>query len=294
MSGARSNEPAVTVPGRLVHVLAFASVVLLYPGPASIVCGQSPYQYDNIVLYRSDHDEKKCSYHFSTKTFGDVTGGEFYFHSDGHFYANNVGQPGIADLGAQAPFVPKETDIPPSTSYLPRVDVKTRHVYLTRARLGEDNRYILFRVNYLSMEGKALGLEYYLFDTGTIVVQANEPGRFTITGPRAYSGEGPHWQKENALTGAYTIAFDEIEGCKMIASQTDVLGRGATIVFSATYESLPEPDPTPGLKPVPGPGPTPPADISGLPLQVIVALIGAVATIIAAYLGYRAIAKRPK
>lgn len=292
----RSGSNTLTmVPSAPLACLLVSSLILFISFMSvPAVSGQTTFQYDNILLYRTDYDMKKCSYHFSTKTYGEVADGEFYFTTSGKLVANNVGQLGIKDLGASAPFHPGQIDVPPpSEFYRFGVEAKPRHVYLTPARRGEDNRYILFRINYLSSEGKALGLEYYVFETGTIIVQANQRASFTIKGPRTYSGEGQRWEKERTLVGTYTIVFDPISAFKTPPSQTEALSPGATLAFSADYEPVPVPEHTRTSEP-PVSTPTPSTSVLGLPVTVVAALIGAFATVIAAYLGYRAVVKKNK
>lgn len=274
----------------LYRLLIILVTVFFYFQLLNTVFAQN--EYDIIPLYRCDYNENNCSYHFSTKSYGSYSDGEFYFDHTGNLTANNVGQQGLIDLGVSGvsvQFDPKTIDIP-STGFYQFVEAKQRHIYLTQARKGEDNRYILFRINSLYIEGKAAYLEYYILETGTIIVRTNTEGRFRIQGPRIYNAEGKSWEKERTLTGDYTIIFESVSGYKTPSSQTKLLSRGGTIVFEADYEQNPTPTPTPtptstSIDVEGGEGTKPSPDIT----NVIVALIGALATIIAAYFGYRAV-----
>ena len=97
----RSGSNTLTmVPSAPLACLLVSSLILFISFMSvPAVSGQTTFQYDNILLYRADYDMKKCSYHFSTKTYGEVADGEFYFTTSGKLVANNVGQLGIKDLG---------------------------------------------------------------------------------------------------------------------------------------------------------------------------------------------------
>ena len=52
-----------------------------------------------VTLSRSDSTRR--GYNFATRTYQGLTGGDFYFSTDGtQFFANNIGQRGLVAMGA--------------------------------------------------------------------------------------------------------------------------------------------------------------------------------------------------
>ena len=96
-----------------------------------------------VILYNRD------SYDFSTNTRGDLSGGDFYFgdHTvSGKFWANNLCQRGLQDLG-DIGFLPlSEVSIPSSGYYRFGVLAAVNHTYVSLAEEGEEGNYIVFRV----------------------------------------------------------------------------------------------------------------------------------------------------
>jgi hypothetical protein len=202
----------------------------------------SAYEYGTLLLNDYNSSNNKCSFDFSTKSYGSLSDGEFYFSTGGKLFANNVGQQGLIDLGP-IQFDPKTTNIS-SLGGFNRFGLaaKPGDVYLSQARAGRENRYILLRVNYLSPlpNGKLMGLEYYTLETGRIVARTNEAGGFSIYGPQLFSSKGKRLQLEHALTGEYTIVFNDIQGLVTPLSQTKPLGTDRTIVFEGIYQPIPK------------------------------------------------------
>ena len=124
---------------------------------------------------------------------------------------------------------------------------------------------------------------------GDITITSNiAEASFTISGPDGYSksGSGTSWNDYNVMGGSYTVNFMDVTGYTTPGAQKKTVTPSETTYFSVTYHTIPTPTPTPTPTPIPTPnGPI-------IDKDVIVALIGAIATIIAAYLGYRAVKKK--
>lgn len=162
---------------------------------------------------------------------------------------------------------------------------------------------------------------------GDITITSNiAEASFTISGPGGYSksGGGTSWKDYNVMGGSYTVNFMDVSGYTTPGTQKKTVTPDTETYFSAPYTllptettppptsistpertplttptliSTPEPAPlsTPTLILTPEPtqlqtAPSPPNDL--IDKDVIVAAIGALATIIAAYFAYRAAKKK--
>lgn len=96
---------------------------------------------------------------FSTNTLGTLTGGDLYY-SGGKFWANNMNQKGVADLG-DIGNADLATVTIPTTGYtrFGRSAV-TGHTYVSKAHAGEYGSYIVFRVNSLSGDKSKVTIQY--------------------------------------------------------------------------------------------------------------------------------------
>jgi hypothetical protein len=116
-----------------------------------------------IILYNED------SYDFSTNTRGHLSGGDFYFgdHTvSGKFWANNLGQRGLQDLG-DIGFLPlSEVSIPSSGYYRFGVLAVVNHTYVSLAQEGEEGKHIIFRVLSLDTDNYSVTIDYY-YSEGT-------------------------------------------------------------------------------------------------------------------------------
>lgn len=192
-------------------------------------------EYFRAFLHDPEDDIWKTSFHFSAGIPGNLSDGDFYY-ADGKFWANNRGQQGLVDLGKSIPFDPKAITIPTRGFYKFGVKVKHGHIYLSKARKGEDDRYILFKVINTTQKHKMVGVKYTIVETGTMVVQTNRQSSFSIRGPRRFSVEDKrYWEKARVLTGKYTIIFNHISGYRIPKSQTKRLELGGTVVFTGEY-----------------------------------------------------------
>ncbi|MBW2689197.1 MAG: hypothetical protein JRC99_04630, partial [Deltaproteobacteria bacterium] len=101
------------------------------------------------------HDED--SYDFSEQTAGQVSGGDFYL-KDLKFYANNVGQRGIVDLGDTGQISLDQVDAPASGYTRFGVPAVADHTYVSLAQEGEEGNVIVFRVH--GIKGSTVTFEY--------------------------------------------------------------------------------------------------------------------------------------
>lgn len=222
---------------RAFILIAAASFVAIIHA-VSIASAQ--YEYGTLRLNDLDSNSNKCSYDFSTKTFGSAGDGEFYY-SGGNLLANNVGQQGLMDLGP-VKFDPKTINISSSGFSLFGVAAKPFDVYLSKARASREDRYILFRIINVNpvTNGKLMDLEYYILETGRVIVKTNQAAGFSIYGPRLFSSKDKLLRIDNTLIGEYTIVYNDIAGSVTPPSQSKTLGKGKTIVFEGVYQPIPK------------------------------------------------------
>ena len=158
---------------------------------------------------------------------------------------------------------------------------------------------------------------------GDITITSNiAEASFTISGPGGYNKcvGGTSFNDNNVMGGSYTVNFMDVSGYTTPGVQEKTVTPGSVTYFSVTYIPLPTPTtttpPSPTTSPTPSPttSPTPsttptqiarsgeggiatptstptPTQNGDIDTLVIVALIGALATIIAAYFGYLAVKK---
>jgi len=89
---------------------------------------------------------------FSEQTAGDVTHGDFYFFYQAgvtRFWANNAGMRGVVDLGV-VPGELWEVTVPSSGYSQAGVEAISGHTYVSLAADGEEDFYIIFKVQALS------------------------------------------------------------------------------------------------------------------------------------------------
>jgi hypothetical protein len=100
------------------------------------------------------------SFDFSTNTLGTLTGGDLYY-SGGKFWANNLNQKGLKDLGNIGD--PDMTTLNiPTTGYTRfGVNAVVGHTYISKAQQGEFGSYIIFRVTDISADKSSVTIEYF-------------------------------------------------------------------------------------------------------------------------------------
>jgi hypothetical protein len=104
-------------------------------------CKEAGTTYPQLVIPNGQ------SYDFSTSIFGPGAGGDFYFYCDAnkpYFWANNLGQRGLVDVGEQDVDLADVT-IPAAGYYQQGVPSVADHVYVSYAQEGEEGHYIIFR-----------------------------------------------------------------------------------------------------------------------------------------------------
>ena len=112
---------------------------------------------------------------------------------------------------------------------------------------------------------------YTPVEAGTIIVNTNiESATFTISGPTTYYGSGSQWIEELALPGNYRIIYRPVSGYKEPPYQNKTLFVGDEILFVGNYSK-------------------------GIPIEVIVTLIGAIVALITTIIGaYKLLGKKDK
>ena len=113
---------------------------------------------ETITLYHED------SYDFSEKTRGTHTGGDFYYLSYNNasaFWANNLGQRGLQDLGNIGDLPLVEVIIPYSGYTRFGVLALVNHTYVSLAGEGEEGSHIVFRVLSVDADNSSVTIDYY-------------------------------------------------------------------------------------------------------------------------------------
>jgi len=99
------------------------------------------------------------SYDVSANSLGKVTGGDFYFHA-GSFWANNLRQRGVVDLGNIGDVALASVTIPATGYTRFGVPVVANHTYVSLAHEGEENNYVAFRVTSVSNASNQATIRY--------------------------------------------------------------------------------------------------------------------------------------
>ena len=89
------------------------------------------------------------SFDFSTNMPGTITGGDLYYYQ-GKFWANNLNQQGVKDLGDIGNADMSTVDIPTTGYTRFGVNAVSGHTYISKAQKGESDSYIVFRVTRYS------------------------------------------------------------------------------------------------------------------------------------------------
>jgi Zn-dependent metalloprotease len=113
------------------------------------------------------------SFDFSTNTVGNVTGGDLYYYQ-GKFWANNLHQKGVVDLGNIGSADLATVNIPTSGFTRFGVTAVADHTYVSIAQEGETASYIIFRVTGISADKSTVTLRYlYRFNPDWHVANLN-------------------------------------------------------------------------------------------------------------------------
>lgn len=100
------------------------------------------------------------SFDFSTNTIGYFTGGDLYYRH-GKFWANNINQQGVTDLGDIGDIDMIAVDIPTSGYSRYGVNAVLDHTYVSKAQEGELDSFIVFRVTELSADKSEVTISYF-------------------------------------------------------------------------------------------------------------------------------------
>jgi hypothetical protein len=104
--------------------------------------------------------ENRDSFDFSTNLLGTLTGGDLYYYG-GKFWANNVNQKGVADLGNIGNVDLVTVNIPTSGYTRFGVNAVSGHTYISKAQEGELGSYIVFRVTDISADKSNVNIQYF-------------------------------------------------------------------------------------------------------------------------------------
>lgn len=99
------------------------------------------------------------SFDFSTNTLGSFTGGDLYYYQ-GKFWANNLNQKGVIDLGDIGEADLALVKIPSSGFTHSGVSAVTGHTYMSIAQEGEISSYIAFRVTDINAAKSKITIRY--------------------------------------------------------------------------------------------------------------------------------------
>ncbi len=103
--------------------------------------------------------DSEDSFDFSTNTLGNITGGDLYYYQ-GKFWANNLKQKGVTDLGDIGSTDLAAVNIPASGFTRFGVAAVVGHTYVSMAQEGETAGYIAFRVTALNADKSKVTLRY--------------------------------------------------------------------------------------------------------------------------------------
>jgi len=142
---------------------------------------------ETVILYNED------SYDFSTNTRGYLSGGDFYFGDNtgsGKFWANNLGQRGLQDIG-DIGFLPLgEVSIPSSGYYQFGVLAVLNHTYVSIAEEGEEGNHIVFRVLSLANDNSSVTIDYH-YSEGASPTPTPKPTPAISASPTSTPSEEP-------------------------------------------------------------------------------------------------------
>ncbi len=113
------------------------------------------------------------SFDFSTNTLGSFTGGDLYYYQ-GKFWANNLNQKGVTDLGDIGDADLAAVNIPNAGYTRFGVNAVAGHTYLSKAQEGELGSYIAFRVTAIPADKSNVTIRYlYRYSPNWYVANLN-------------------------------------------------------------------------------------------------------------------------
>jgi Zn-dependent metalloprotease len=104
--------------------------------------------------------EDRDSFDFSTNSLGTLTGGDLYY-SGGKFWANNINQKGVTNLGNVGDVDLTTVNIPTAGYTRFGVNAVSGHTYISKAQEGELGSYIVFRVTDISADKSNVTIQYF-------------------------------------------------------------------------------------------------------------------------------------
>jgi PKD repeat protein len=124
------------------------------------------------------------SYDFSKSIRASYSGGDFYYTNTGgtaKFYANNIGQRGLKDLGDYGTTSLSSIPTPSSGFTQAGATAVVGHVYVSLAQQGEEGNYITFRVTAIAADLSTVTLDYLYYST-SYKVTVSPTSQFATTG----------------------------------------------------------------------------------------------------------------
>ncbi len=90
-------------------------------------------------------------------------------------------------------------------------------------------------------DGSTITVNLTITPTTKIAVDANLPeAKFTVAGPKTYSGSGSSWSVEDAPAGDYEVVFEAVDGYSKPLSQMKTLVENGEATFKGKYVSWKE------------------------------------------------------
>ncbi|MBN1482533.1 T9SS C-terminal target domain-containing protein [candidate division KSB1 bacterium] len=142
------------------------------------------------------------SYDFSANEFGTYSGGDFYLSTGTKFYANNIGQRGLQDLGAIDLETYDQINISASNYTRFGADAVVGHLYVSLAQQGEEGCLVFFRV--LSIDAGNVTLKYVYLTPNRITLSEKDSYDFndnifgSVTGGDFYLSSSMKFYANNA------------------------------------------------------------------------------------------------
>lgn len=104
--------------------------------------------------------QENDSFDFSTNNLGTFTGGDLYYYG-GKFWANNLNQKGVIDLGDIGDADLAEVNIPTTGYTRFGVNAISGHTYVSKAQKGESGSFIVFHVDDISGDKSNVTISYF-------------------------------------------------------------------------------------------------------------------------------------
>ena len=199
------------------------------------------YEHDLLQAILNSQD----SFDFSTNIVGTFTGGDLYYY-DGKFWANNIGQRGVKDLGDIG-----TVDLGSVWIYYPSSDYSRQgvsavagHTYISLAQQGEEGNVVVFRVESISADKSNVTVKYLYRRRKFIIVRehainfAKSMTGLSVKGDLRFSN-GNFFGNEEGQMGLIDLGDlknKPIEEVKI--STRGYVSRGIPAVKGHTYASL--------------------------------------------------------